>query len=797
MDGRVETQYDETGSPEAFGEGAPAPDMPTHAEVLEEFNKRFKASKDHFSAWREEARQLYDLKAGKQWLAEDESALKEQNRPSVTFNLSDKYHDAIVGLQINNRQDIKYYPREAGDVVLNELLTGAVTWGRDLCDQADDETDAFGDCIWIGYGWMEGYLDRDLDPSGVPAGTRVDPLEMFPDPNARKRNLTDARYQIRVKFVEAAEYTDIVGDKEAQDSPDVAEMSAEEDDILSVVKDPQDYLEDTSHGAKKRGRRPVADYQFWRREPRHMVSVEGFGSTVMEPNEWKYYEPLLKRAKRPYKVTEIQQKVFYRARIAAGAVIECKRSPFQEGFTYHAITGKRDRNSGTFYGIGRALVDPQRWVNKFFSTILYALMTNAKGGIMAEEDAFPDPRKAEAEWANPSAITWVRKGALAAGKVLPKEQAKYPEGLDRLMTFSMNAIPQVSGLNAELLGLAERVQAGVVEAQRKQSAMAIIAWAFDAMRRYYRSMGRQQAEYVRLYMDEGTLIRVNGEAGKQYVPLVKDKMTGKYDVIVDEAPTSVNQRERTWAVLETLIPQILQAGMSIPKEVLDYAPLPADLAEKWKAALQPDPQKQQIDQQMVMATLQKLMGEVKKLEAGAQLDQAKAMEITAELGKPGTDPNAEMQMEMLKAQVEARVETRIAEFKTNREAETKLMIADMEIKSAERIAAMEAQIQTTLERNKQDSESRMERERMDHDARLEQQRMHNDSSTKMTVAAIAKGKTVEEEGEEKPDPVALVAEAVGELKEAIKAMSAEKPAKKRKFKVKRDKDGNLSEVEEG
>ena len=217
-------------------------------------------------------------------------------------------------------------------------------------------------------------------------------------------------------------------------------------------------------------------------------------------------------------------------------------------------------------------MDPQRWVNKFFSTILYSLMTNAKGGLLAEEDAFTDARKAEAEWANPAAITWLRKGALSQGKVQDKAQAKYPEGMDRLMQFSMNAIPQVSGMNAELLGLAERVQAGVVEAQRKQSAMAVLAWAFDAMRRYYRSMGRQMGAYVRDYMSEGTLILVHGESGRQYVPLVKKQLAIVFDVVVDEAPTSVNQKERTWAVLETLIPQMLQAGMKMPKEILDYSP---------------------------------------------------------------------------------------------------------------------------------------------------------------------------------------------------------------------------------
>lgn len=775
-------------------QSAPAPSVPDKGEVLTEFNARFKASKEHFADWREEARSLYDMLAGRQWEPDDAEQLREQGRPSVTFNLMQKYLDAIGGLQVNNRQQIRYYPRESGDVAVNELLTGAVEWGRDLSDMADDESDAFGDCVLTGYGWMEGYLDRDLDPAGVPAGSRVDPLEMFPDPTARKRNLADARYLIRVKFVGKDEFEDLVG-PQGEDNPDLAEMSAEEDDILRVIQEPRDYRHDASQHEGTKGRKPVADYQWWQREKAYLVQVDGFGETTMDATEWRYYEALLKRAKRPYTAQSFNRRVYYRATIAAGLVVDVARSAYQEGFTYHSITGKRDRNTNTFVGIGRSMVDPQKWTNKFFSTILYSMMVNAKGGLMAEEDAFTDPRKAESEWANPASITWLRKGAMAAGKIQEKAPARYPEGLDRLMQFTMNAIPQISGINAELLGLADRVQPGVVEAQRKQAAMAVIAWAFDAMRRYYRSMGRQLAEYVRLYMADGTLIRITGDSGKQYVPLMRDKMTGNYDVIVDEAPTSVNQRERTWAVLESLIPQLLQAQIPVPKEVIEYAPIPNDLIEAWKKTMQPDPQKAQMADQAQKATLEKLMAEVQKLTAGAQLDQAKAQEIMAELGKPGTDPKAEMQMELLKAQVDAQVQAKIAEFKSNREAETKLLIEQMKIESAERIAAMEAQITTTLERNRMESEDRIERDKMERDA-----------STKLTVAALAKGRTVEEQqdierdDDEKESAVALVAEAIGELKEAIAQMNAPKPEpapKPRKFRLKRDKNGDLSEIEEG
>ncbi|NIV38716.1 MAG: hypothetical protein GWN58_57650, partial [Anaerolineae bacterium] len=48
----------------------------------------------------------------------------------------------------------------------------------------------------------------------------------------------------------------------------------------------------------------------------------------------------------------------------------------------------------------------------------------------------------------------------------------------------------VSGANLELLGMADKVQAGVLEAQRKQAGMTILSWAFDSLRAYRRAHGR-------------------------------------------------------------------------------------------------------------------------------------------------------------------------------------------------------------------------------------------------------------------------------------------------------------------
>lgn len=648
-------------APTESGEaGAPAyDDTQDRDEVLSTFQSRFKTSKQHMSEWRTEARMLYELKACRQWDPADEAAMKEALRPMVTFNVADKYLDSITGLQINNRQETRFFPREAGDAQLNELLTGAVSWGRDLCDQADEETDAFSDAVWTGLGWMEGYLDKDLESTGVPAGQRVDNMEMYPDPSARKRNLEDAKYVIRIKQMDHDEYADLFGEEYSSEEREATPLD-DDDSGIEIIDEPQDYNQSsTVTSATKKGKCPVADYQYWKREKRYLLKHPAMGEKELTEAEYGAYQDFFERAGQngqQFQIQPIKRKVYYRAFIANGKIATGENgfglSPYQHGFTYHAITGKRDRNKNTWYGIGRAIVDPQKWLNKFFSTILYTLMTNAKGGIMAEENAFKDARKAESEWSNPSSITWLKEGALQKGKIMPKPESPYPQGMDRLMEFSLNSLPQITGMNVELMGLADRVQSGVLEAQRKQSAMAVIAWAFDAMRRYYRSIGRQQARYVIDYMPEGTLVMINGEASKQYVPLIKNKVAMTFDVVVDEAPTSVNMRERVWAVLEGMIPQLLQAGMTIPPEVLDYSPLPAELAQKWKQALKPDPQKQELTQRGEVASVTKIESEVEKNKAQAQLSIAKAAEAGAKPQETAASAGLK-QMQALKAAAEA------------------------------------------------------------------------------------------------------------------------------------------------
>jgi hypothetical protein len=335
--------------------------------------------------------------------------------------------------------------------------------------------------------------------------------------------------------------------------------------------------------------------------------------------------------------------------------------PYPDGPTYRCITYKRDRNKNTWYGIVAAMMDPQKYGNKFLSLIMDILRANSKGGVMAEKGSVDNPAEMEEKWAKPDAIVWVNPGAITGKKIQERPKAQLPAGLDRLVAYFLDSVHEVTGINLELLGMANREQAGVLENTRKQAGVTIIAPLFDGLRRYRKEQGRVLLYFIQTYLSDGRLVRITGEQGqKQYVPLAKQADTAKYDVVVDESPTSPNMKERTFGTLVELLPNLAKMGIPIPPDLLDYAPLPSVLTEKWKQHIeqmkgQPNPEEMQKMQEEFQALQQenqdlKLKKEEKMMEL--QMDQQK---MQAEMQLEREKMMAELEIERIKAQNEIQI----------------------------------------------------------------------------------------------------------------------------------------------
>ena len=239
------------------------------------------------------------------------------------------------------------------------------------------------------------------------------------------------------------------------------------------------------------------------------------------------------------------------------------------------LTGERDQNNGVWFGIVEAMKDPQRFANLFFSMLHHIIRTNAKGGILAEMDAFADQTRAEESWAKADAITWMNKGAIGQGKIRDKPAPNIPPQISQMMQFAISGIRDASGINQELLGLVSRQQAGVLEHQRKQAAYAILANYYDSLRAYRKEQGGLLLKYIQKYLPDGYLVRISGEDGvARYAPLVRQPDTVKFDVVVDSAASGPNQRERTWALMGQMQGVLAQAGPEVWAELIDYSPFP-------------------------------------------------------------------------------------------------------------------------------------------------------------------------------------------------------------------------------
>jgi hypothetical protein len=587
----------------------------------------FRADRDASAKWRQEAREDYDFAAGHQWSEEDKQILRDQGRPPITFNRIGPVLKAVAGSEVNTRQDIQYLPREIGDASLNEVLTEA---GRYLADEAeaeDEESDAFVDCATCGLGWIEMRLDYERDPSGFYTEDRVSPFEMFWDASATKRNLSDARRLWRAKSMDRLEAEGLFPDVDPEDLDAAWAEDRDSDEPHHEIqpgerRSERDIGGDT--GAKTK-RVTIVECQWWERVKVALVIDPTTGQpTEMEPEQAKVLERRAAVLGMPVQIFHQMRRKYRRAFLGAAILGTVDDAPAGDRFSYAALTGDRDQNNNSWYGIVRPMRDPQRFANKWLSQTLDMLNRQQKGGVMYEAGAVEDPREFERDYAKPGSVTQVNAGALTGQRIREKQLPQMPSGHWQLMEFAITSIRDSSGVNLEILGQQQQAQAGVLEMTRKQAAMNILATLFDALRRARKHIGQVRLYFIQNYLSDGRLVRITGAAGQQVIPLLRDKTAGDFDVVIDEAPSSPNQQAIVWSTFVQVLPVI--RDMITPEvllEVLPYSPFPDSFVSKMKQLLAQKGQDPEAQQQKQMA-MQATMAKIADVSAGADLKQAKA-----------------------------------------------------------------------------------------------------------------------------------------------------------------------------
>lgn len=603
----------------------------------------------------------FQFREGKQWSTEDADKLNSENRVAATFNRVGPIINSILGQEVANRQEVKFLPRRIGEVNMADPMNDAVKWVRETCNAEDEDSDAFADMVTCGMGWTVTRMNYEEDPDGIPEVERRDPMLMRWDTAARRKNLADARW------VQADYWMDPEAVKDRWPDADI--------DQTFNPRAPQEHAQphDASEAWKYKNNASGQDeYEGQMRVIHHVQKYTITNHHVVDPASGQMmkltqdqHDQVQKGAKtagvEPPQSVPIKTAVYWQAWTVGGTVLESGEAPAQKAFPYQAMTCYRERETGFWYGVVRMMIDPQRYANRFMSLMMSVLATGPKGGVLYETGAFVNPKRAKADWARHDSAIELSAGALAGGKIQPKPPITMPTGASDLMQFAITSIRDVVGFGPEMLGQSDSgEQNATVEDMRVKAGLVILANVFDAIRLYRKRHGILLCEFVQRFISDGRLIRVIGQNGQQFIPLLRDPQGVEYDIVVDESPTSRDVKDKTWKALQIIMPMAMQAGMPLPNEALDYTPLPQSLVVSWKQQIQQ--KQQQPPQPPVPVQVEQAKG-----QNAMQLEQAKQQSsganVQAEAQKSAIDAQQKSQSEQARMQADVAIATHDASVK--------------------------------------------------------------------------------------------------------------------------------------
>jgi hypothetical protein len=641
----------------------------SEADLFTRLKGQFIQDRDARSEWAREAETDYGWSApagDKQWEEADRLKLQSLGRPCITFNRILPVIQAVSGMEVNDRKEVKFLPRTtqnepqapvdpltgqpaqqqptpgatgANDQGPAETLSAAVDYMRDQCDAEDEESDAFQDTVTCGMGWVETRVDYEDNPDGDGREDRIDPLEMVWDSKATKRNLIDAKRVWRVREVDKEEAQRMFPDRE------LVEIDAAWARMANQ-KEPHDReaARNYESGAEfdhTRQTVTIVEGQYWEYKTAYKAAV-GDEVSEVDAKQIKTLKANAKTAGVNLSIAKHNKKVFYTC-ILGNVLLEREEAQSQECFKFQCITGYRDRNAKQWVGLVRAMRDPQRWANALFSSVLHQIQVSGKG-VMMEKDAVENAQEAERNWANAAKIVWLKTGALGQHpKIKQKDQNSIPNGTFDLMQFALGAFRDVTGVNVEAMGLADRQQAASLEYQRRQAASTILAPFFDGLRRYRKDNGRLWLDLVLKYLSDGRLVRVVGPDYAKYVPLIKQDDTIEYDIIVDESASSPNQKEASWQILQSILPvfgkNLTGSSASV---LLKASPLPESVVNEFKQAVEKDAENAGPSPEMIQLQMQQAQFQ-QEAQIAQQKGDMEGAKMQAELQLKGIDLQIELQ----------------------------------------------------------------------------------------------------------------------------------------------------------
>lgn len=568
--------------------------------------------------WRQRAEESYNFCENKQWSDEDIKFMSSPEggmRPALTINKCLPQVRLLSGMERQNREELRCFPREGSDGFDAEIMTGLVKFVQDENLAPFQLTRKSNDVYICGRGFIKTDISYDENINGDVILKRKNPFQIFWDPLSDEWDGSD------LNWIQDAPW--LTEDQAKELWPEFADdikvgdwLSGEIPAIANGMQAGDRHWTDKLFLDKETRRVRALEHWYKKREI-VLLAVNPMTGDVMNAEDEKYqqqFESPEAAQAAGFQFVRRRMTVIRVATVMNWLLMQDKPSPFKHNFLpiipYFGIQFMNEPN-----GLVEYLKDPQRLINKSVSNTLNHHNRSANSGWLNKSGS----------GANPDIL---RKFGSMAGIVIEYDQDK-PERIEptRLDAAHMTlaevgdrAISETSLLNAELQGISTQktVSGRAIEA-RQRGGMIGNEDFFDNQLLGDKMLGYQLISLVQQCYTRARVVRIMGaqavrnpedqmvkkfgammaEQQEQVFQLIDRCLKSDYDYVVDRSPQSVTIRQQQFETLLEAAKTWNTDGREIipPEIIVDKS----DLPESDKAAIKRQIEMQRQKDQMAAA----------------------------------------------------------------------------------------------------------------------------------------------------------------------------------------------------
>jgi hypothetical protein len=591
--------------------------------LVKKLRTLLKKAVDHHAKRRTLRKKEWAALANEQWEEADKTAMSGHKRATLTLNLLHTMLAAVEGEERSNRQELKFYGEEEGDDLSAAAWGRLLKWVMEQCGGEFSLSSMFRSGAGVGEGWVVPDVDFFDDPDGQIKLHFVDEDEIWVDPLSTDPTAADARHlfrgqmfeedeiearwpgkldQLRLKTLEMepGQETDGKGYRDvylapdqtngpkicdaaerqwmiveawwAQIEPGVVVLNEQTGELDEVTPDEFEQLRAERGNAQKAWLRARLNPSLVP-DPSQVSAINPQGLVPQDPGPMP---PGLQSKERPLRC-------LYQAFFCGDVLLEKRKNEIKglRRYPYVRFGAMFDKEKKHWYGLLMLALDIQRQHNVEQSAIIQLIQQLPSASWMGPKGSFHNKNEWENKLAQPGKLLEYNSNR---GKPEQIETPPIPRHLVELAMARPGQLREITGINTEMTGQ-RTPDAGVVMEMRKKAATTVLAPIFDNYRRAKLDVGKVLLAYMQRYIKPGRRLRVLGDNKAGWVQATLEMTQGKFDLKVEETNASLNDRMETLTVMQTTLPQIIQAGVPVPPEFIDLLPMNPTIRDAWKRML--------------------------------------------------------------------------------------------------------------------------------------------------------------------------------------------------------------------